>query len=224
MKRWVDALLRRYAALEAAAVAPHIVGRRVLDLGAAENWVAATLGATTDVWTCAVDVGPHRRGPGPYVVYDGTRLPFRDHAFDTTLALLTLHHCDHPEGVLDEALRVTRRRLIVTESVWRTPSERFWLTTLDGRVNRLRHDGRMPPALHVRRPDQWRDLFRSRGLTIAHEQWLGSKWERLIHHPREHSTDFFRRFGFQNLLTRISNDGFTGANLVINFLHQMRID
>lgn len=189
MKRWVGALLRRYAAGEAAAVAPYVVGRRLLDLGAAENWVAAALRATghgqarSAMWVCGVDVGAHRRAWGPYVVADGARLPFRDHAFDTTLVLLTLHHCPTPEAVLDEALRVTRCRLIVTESVWRTSAERFWLTTLDGRVNHLRHDGRMASALNVRRAEQWRNLFHSRSLTIAHEQWLGSRWERLVHHP-----------------------------------------
>jgi SAM-dependent methyltransferase len=183
--RWVGALLRRYAAGQAAAVAPYVVGHRVLDLGAAEHWVAATLAARTRraTWVCGVDVGAHRRARGPYVVYDGARLPFGEHAFDTTLALLTLHHCRTPETVLDEALRVTRRRLIVIESVWRTPVERFWLRALDGRVNRFRHDGRMAPALNVRRPEQWRALFESRGLTIAHERWLGSAWERLVHHP-----------------------------------------
>src|SRR5262245_27274798 len=180
---WADALLRRYASGEAAAVAPHVRGRRVLDLGAAEGWVAAALGATTSVWACGADVGPHRRAPGAYVVYDGARLPFGAGVFDTTLALLPLHHWPAPGTVLAEAVRVTRQRLIVTESVWRTRLERFWLVTLDGRLNGLRHEGRMAPAVSVRRPEQWRELFRSRGLTIAHEQWLGSRCERLVHHP-----------------------------------------
>ncbi len=183
LKGWVCALLRRYAAAEAAAVGPHIAGRRVLDLGAAENWVATALGANAAVWACGADVGAHRRAGGPYVVYDGAPLPFGDGAFDTTLVLLTLHHCERPDEVLDEAVRVTRRRLIVTESVWRTRTERFWLTVLDRPVNRFRHGGGMAPARHVRRPEQWRDLFRRRGLTITHERWLGGWFERLAHHP-----------------------------------------
>ena len=120
---------------------------------------------------------------GPYVVYDGAHLPFADGAFDTTLILLALHHCDDPEGVLDEALRVTRRRLIVMESVFRTRLDRFWLDLLDGRLNARRHGGAMNVPLAFRTLDGWRALFASRGLRVSETRWLGSWWERLVHHP-----------------------------------------
>jgi hypothetical protein len=97
--------------------------------------------------------------------------------------LLTLHHCAAAEAVLDEARRVTRRRLVVTESVYRNRLERFWLDLLDGRVNRFRHDGRMQPALDFRRPDEWTRLFEARGLRVVATRWLGSSLERLVHHP-----------------------------------------
>ncbi len=103
----LQAFLRRYARAEAMAVAPFVVGRRVLDLGAGEGYVGSVLGhelnsvgeraharAPGSVWVCASDVGPFAPDPRPYVVYDGARLPFPDHAFDTTVLLLTLHHCD----------------------------------------------------------------------------------------------------------------------------------
>jgi SAM-dependent methyltransferase len=175
----VDRLLRRYAAGQARDVAPWIVGARVLDLGAGEGFVTAALGTG-----CAVDIGPFRRAPVPYVVYDGAVLPFGEGAFDTTLLLLVLHHCDPAEAVLDEAVRVTRRRLIVSESVYRTRLDLVWLRALDGRVNRLRHGGRMAAPLAFRSGPAWEALFASRGLDVIAAAWLGSRWERLIHHPR----------------------------------------
>ena len=120
-----------YAVGEAKAVAPYIVGSRVLDLGAGENYVGAALLNLQSMWVCSADVGAFRRVPGSYVTYDGIRLPFIDDTFDTTLMLLTLHHCEHPERVLDEAVRVTRGRLIIIESVYRTGRQRFWLDVLD---------------------------------------------------------------------------------------------
>lgn len=176
-------LLRRYAAGEVEDVRPWIVGRRVLDLGSGEGWVAARL-AHAGTWTCGVDVGGFARTAIPYAVYDGRRLPFRDGTFDTTLMLLTLHHCESPEAVLDEAVRVTRRRLIVTESVYRNRRDRLWLDVLDGRLNRLRHGGRMPAPLAFRRAPEWETLFASRALVPAARAWLGGRLERLIHHPR----------------------------------------
>lgn len=178
-----QSFLRRYAAVTEAELAPLVIGRRVLDLGAGEGYVAALLHERRGVWSCGVDVGPYRRAPGPYVVYDGRRLPFPDASFDTTVTLLTLHHCDDAEAVLSEASRVTRRRLIVTESVYRTWVERFWLDLLDGRVNRYRHDGAMRTALGFRPPEEWCALFAARGLRLVEARWVGRWWERLVHHP-----------------------------------------
>jgi len=183
VERVLQAFLRRYAQAEAVAVAPFLIGARVLDLGAGEGYVAEALRKRTGLWTCAVDVGSFRRACGPYVTYDGIRLPFGDAAFDTTLVLLVLHHCSKPETVLDEALRVTRCRLIVMESVYRTRGERFWLDWLDAWLNSYRHDGRMNILCSFRRPEEWQKLFDSRQLGAVETRWLGSWLERLVHHP-----------------------------------------
>lgn len=183
MRAIVPRLLRRYARGEAAAVAPWIVGDRVLDLGAGEAYVAAALRERTGAAVISADVGPFARVRAPYVVFDGRRLPFADGAVDTTLLLLTLHHCADVERVLDEAVRVTRHRLLVMESVYRNRLDRFWLDLLDGRVNRFRHAGHMAPALAFRPAAAWHAAFTDRGLGVRATCWLGSRLERLVHHP-----------------------------------------
>jgi SAM-dependent methyltransferase len=182
VRRLLELLLRRYARAQTRDVAPWIVGSRVLDLGAGEGYVAARLLAPDRV-VCAADVGAFRRAPVPYTIYDGARLPFTDAALDTTLLLLVLHHCDRPETVLDEARRVTRHRLIVTESVYRNRRDLLWLRLLDPRVNRLRHEGRMPPPTNFRTREDWEGLFASRSLRPVTTRWLGGPPERLVHHP-----------------------------------------
>src|SRR2546425_1725554 len=173
--RLLQAFLRRYAHDEARALLPWVRGPRLLDLGAGEGWVAEALRTRAAVWACAVDVGPFRLAAEPYVVYDGARLPFGDGAFDTTLLSLALHHAETPEAVLDEAVRVTRGRLLVVESVYRDRLERFWLDLLDGHLNRHRHGGRLNGPLVFRRPPQWRALFRSRGPGVVGPDWLGPR-------------------------------------------------
>jgi SAM-dependent methyltransferase len=181
--RVLQVFLRRYAETEAESVAPFVVGKRILDLGAGEGYVAVALRRRIEAWICSVDVGPFGLAAGPYVVYDGDRLPFVDSLFDTTLILLALHHCAEPGRVLREAVRVTRGRIVVMESVSRNPWERFWLHRLDGWLNVHRHDGGMRVPLAFRSPARWRASFESRGLRVTHERWLGSRWERLVHHP-----------------------------------------
>jgi SAM-dependent methyltransferase len=181
--RLLQAILRRYAESEAEAIVPFLVGRRLLDLGAGEGYVAAALRQRTNIWACAVDIGPYRRMPVPYLIYDGTKLPFDDATFDTTLLSLALHHCADPEAVLDEALRVTASRLIVLESVYRNRCERFCLERLDGWLNGYRHGGEMHPALAFKRVDEWQRLFATRSLKTVDRRWLGSRWERLVHQP-----------------------------------------
>jgi SAM-dependent methyltransferase len=179
----LERFLRRYAEAQAEAVAPFVVGGRILDLGAGEGYVAAALRRRSQAWICSVDVGPFRRAGGPYVTYDGGRLPFGDLVFDTTLLLLALHHCAEPEAVLREALRVTRRRLIVMESVYRTRWEGFWLHFLDRWLNAHRHGGGMAVPFAFLSPPHWRGSFGSLGVRLINERWLGSWWERLVHHP-----------------------------------------
>jgi SAM-dependent methyltransferase len=177
-------MLRAYAGRTARDLRPHLAGRRILDLGSGEGFVAAALRREAPgAWVCGVDVGDFRRVPGPYVVYDGARLPFRDGAFDTALLLLTLHHCRDAGAVLAEAVRVTRRRLLVTESVYRSRWERWCLLALDGRFNARRHAGAMGEALDVRPPAAWRRALEAPGLTVEAVAWLGPWWERLVHHP-----------------------------------------
>ena len=181
--RVLQALLRRYAESEAEAIVPFLVGRRLLDLGAGEGHVTAALQRRRHIWACAVDIGPFQRMPVPYLIYDGTRLPFDDATFDTTLMSLALHHCADPEAVLDEAMRVTASRLIILESVYRNRYERFCLERLDGWLTRYRHGGEMHPALAFKRVDEWQRLFATRSLKTVDRRWLGSRWERLVHQP-----------------------------------------
>jgi SAM-dependent methyltransferase len=181
--RLLQTLLRRYAEAEAEIMIPLLAGRRVLDLGAGEGYVTAALQRRTDIWVCAVDIGLYQRVPVPYLIYDGTRLPFQDVAFDTTLISLALHHCADPEAVLDEALRVTSMRLIILESVYRFRWERICLERLDGWLNRHRHGGDMHPALGFKKADEWQRIFAARSLKTVDRRWLGSRWERLVHQP-----------------------------------------
>jgi len=146
-----------------------IVGESLLDIGAAEGWIGEAA-AEAGYQVQLIDVVDLNQTQLPHRIYNGRHLPFQDNAFDTVMILLTLHHCDEPETVLAEAARIARKRIIVTESVYRTKVGQRLLNWMDGNFNHARSSGHMPPALHFKSADEWAALFRAHGLEIVHRR------------------------------------------------------
>jgi SAM-dependent methyltransferase len=190
----VDALLqsvqRRRAAKKAGRVVDvlreeggvSVAGResplRVLDLGAGEGYVGAKLRRRLGADVTLADVVDMNRTALPHRVYDGTRLPVKDGAFDVTVLYFVLHHAADPTSVLREALRVTGGRVVVVESVVTGRWQHRLLRLLDRLANRLRSAGEMEAQeeqLSFRRAAEWAELARTLGATV--------RLERRIAHP-----------------------------------------
>ncbi len=176
------AWMRRNARRRFRKIRPYLVGQTLLDVGAAEGWVGEAAAEMCGMEVELVDVVDLNRTGLPHQVYDGRCLPFPNESRDSVTVLLTLHHCQDPEGVLAEAARVARRRIIVSESVYRTRPGRALLRLMDCGFNGLRSGGEMTPALHFKTVEAWREIFQKHRLRIAHEAWLSSglHWQRLF--------------------------------------------
>ncbi|PEN15078.1 hypothetical protein CRI94_01970 [Longibacter salinarum] len=159
----------------------HHGGRwKLLDLGAGEGYVGRILqrgdmirsgesGIPWDVQLC--DVIDLNRTELPHDTYDGVRLPYEENAFDATILYFVLHHCEHAEAVLREALRVTSGRVIVVESVVTNPVQHRFLEAADRFVNRLRSNGEMTlqeEHLSFRSTDEWKNVARRCGASVEH--------------------------------------------------------
>ena len=132
---------------------------RVLDLGAGEGWVGEAIASDTSAIVTLADVVEGNETTLPHVQYDGRRLPFADHAFDVTLLVFVLHHADEAEAVIREARRVTRKAIVIVESVYTNPRNHALLRLLDRSANRLRLGGALEeqePNLHFRTDAAWR--------------------------------------------------------------------
>jgi SAM-dependent methyltransferase len=69
------------------------------------------------------------------VIYDGEHMPFVDGAFEASIAMYVLHHTPDPARVLGEMKRVSRRRLILVEELYRRLPGKARLALLDLSVN-----------------------------------------------------------------------------------------
>ena len=155
LRRTLEFVQRRRAAQKARRLRPHLApasaegARRLLDLGAGEGYVGARLARTLGANVTLCDVLDFRAVSFravrtlPFTRYDGHTLPFGEDAFDACVLYFVLHHAADPARVLAEAVRVTRGRVVVVESVVTGPVQVRVLGVLDRMANRLRSGGAM---------------------------------------------------------------------------------
>ena len=103
------------------------------------------------------------------VVYDGSRMPFKDLSFDVALLITILHHTPSPEGVLVEAKRVCKQ-LIVIEEVYSNSLEKYLTYFIDSLFN-----AEFFGHPHTNKTDaEWRELFDRRGFRVVHVSYSRS--------------------------------------------------
>jgi SAM-dependent methyltransferase len=146
---------------------------QVLDLGAGEGYVAQALQRQTGAAVTLADVVDLNRTDLPHRCYDGRSLPLDDDAVDVTILYFVLHHAEDPEAVLREALRVSRSRVVVAESIVTGRGQHLLLRMLDRLANRLRSGGALRAQerhLSFRSAGAWADLARRLGATVRHAE------------------------------------------------------
>lgn len=89
---------------------------RILDVGCGDGLLAATLCAKRpDVNVRGIEVLPRQNAHIRVDVFDGSRIPFEDGAFDAVLFSDVLHHTNDPAALLREARRVARCWLLLKD-------------------------------------------------------------------------------------------------------------
>jgi alpha-1,6-mannosyltransferase len=153
--------------IKQARISRHLLkGENILDIGTGNGGLCHALrGEGFDITPLDVqnlsffaDVQP--------TIYDGKTIPYPDKTFDTSLLITMLHHTPSPEAVLDEALRVTRTRLVIMEDVYRNIFQKHLTFFTDSLVN-LEFEGHP----HTNKTDAaWQELFAARGLKLVYRE------------------------------------------------------
>jgi len=150
---------------------------KVLDIGAGEGYVAEQLAERTEASLYLTDVAATSKTQLPFTVCSADALPYASKTFDVSYLYFVLHHAEDPEQLVQEALRVTKHRLIVAESVFTTDSEYRRLKWLDQRLNRLRGGWMTPQEEHLsfKQTREWIRLIESKGAHLVSREDRG-RW------------------------------------------------
>lgn len=93
------------------------IGESVLEIGCADGGIVSSL-ANAGLYAVGVDLAaPYlytAQKPAQYICADGFSLPLADKAFDTVILAEILEHIDNPLTLLLEAVRVCRKRIVIT--------------------------------------------------------------------------------------------------------------
>lgn len=148
---------------------PHVPkGGSVLDVGSGDGYIASRLlreGGAAAV--CGVDVLPCAAPLVPMIEFDGEHLPYDDGAFDLVTLVDVLHHTDHPQKLLAEAVRVSRGRVLIKDHYWDTRLD-HWILSLADYVGNKPNGVSLP--YNFLRMDQWAALFAGLSLTEVSRQ------------------------------------------------------
>jgi ubiquinone/menaquinone biosynthesis C-methylase UbiE len=124
---WIEAYGYRVAMRRAVPLAdalrPLFDGQEpLLDVGCGPGHLGHRLGEISGREVVSLDVRtyPFTHPQVNVQLYDGQRIPFPDKSFDNSLIAFTLHHTDDPVVILQEMMRVTRRRIVVGEDMLRS--------------------------------------------------------------------------------------------------------
>ena len=137
---------------------------RVLDVGCGDGYAARMiLDKRSDVDVRGIDVLTRPESHIPVTPFDGELIPFDDKSFDAVMFVDVLHHVHDPVILLQEAIRVTRKNILIKdhllEGILAGPTLRFMDQTGNTRYGVALTYNYWPRQ-------KWLETFKSLGLTL----------------------------------------------------------
>ena len=133
-------------------------GASVLDLGCGDGMLLNLLHERYD--TLGVDVIDYRSDENKHLPFlhnhEGSLLNLKNKSFDNTILWTVLHHSDNPIHLLQEAIRVTRQRIIIVEGYVDDPQVYQINCFLDWFTNRPGKAEAVNVPLNFRTIEWWR--------------------------------------------------------------------
>lgn len=144
-------------------IKPFAIGR-IIDIGAGRGLIAKRLKEKTGCDITLLDIDPYLNETDlSYSCYHpDDNMPFKDNEFDTSLLIYVLHHCYNPVITLKEAIRITKKRIIIIEDM---PDPLAYI--FDFISNSILNN--TGSFYHFKKDKNWKKLFNILGLKLIAE-------------------------------------------------------
>lgn len=164
----------------------------VLDVGCGDGLLAAlVMRRRPDLRIRGVDILHRETQYIPVDIYDKSELPYGDESFDSVMFVDVLHHSDNPAHLLNQAIRVGRKIVIIKDHVLKGTLAAPILRFMDY-IGNARHGVGL--AYNYLSEEQWKRTIESTGLSIL---W---RHNRLNLYPWPSSIIFDRSLHFLSML------------------------
>lgn len=111
-------------------------------------------------------------------IFDGKTIPYPDNYFDMALVAYTLHHTSRPADVLEEIVRVTKGKIVVSEDFLKNRRH----VPLEAIKDIVSNYFYAHITLQYKTVRQWEDIFNELGLSIKDRIFHNSgTWIRFKH-------------------------------------------
>ncbi len=152
----------------------YIKGEDILDLGAGDGLLGENIVNRLNKRVMLFDIIDYNYSTLPMNVFsEGDPIPLPSNSVDTTILYTVLHHAMAPRFLLEEAVRVTKKRLIIVEGYIDTTFHYRINSFFDWFLNRVIKDEDVPIPLNYNTTAKWDHIFRSEHLQITKKVYLG---------------------------------------------------
>ena len=163
-----------YAKMRFEKVKDYILGKKILDLGAGNGLLALEIKEQLDKEVVLVDVVDYNYTNLPLLLYNPEgKIPLADKEVDTTIIYTVLHHASDPKHLLEEAARVTRKRLVIKEAYVEDDDIRITNSFFDWFYNRVIGDEDINVPLNFLKVEGWKKLLKSYGFDVIETKYVG---------------------------------------------------
>lgn len=146
----------------------HIDGNKILSIGCGDGSIESLINQNKHIEIQGLEIIDCRKPKIPIKIYKGDRFPFRNKAFDEAMFVYSLHHTKNKnelEQVMREAIRVSKKNIIILDHIYDNFLDKFSLSIWDYFGNKLKNFN-VEVTFNYLKEKEWLKIFENLNLHV----------------------------------------------------------